>query len=360
MQRKKIGKTRRNRVLPDKDICRVKSIGLKKYAECLVDSPVECKYAISFGYTFFCKNPKRKEIIEGIYKDEQKNMKVDNTNSANSHYAFQQTGRKDNSVFKRNPRILIIDDDPDVRISIKAILQSKNYVVITASDGKQGLKKTRLEKPDLIILDIMLPDQDGFSICRELKENSETLQIPVLILTSLSKKRGESYVDLIAYSHKADGFIEKPVDKDELLFSIEKLLEKNRIEFPKLKKKRTILIVDNNSDFVSELEKVLKANSFEVFVAESGIEAQKIAQAFSPALILLEITLPDMDGYSVCFELKRNPKTLHIPVFIVSNINNKLSNSEYAVRIALEHQADRFIAKPIETEELLKIIMEIF
>jgi CheY-like chemotaxis protein len=88
--------------------------------------------------------------------------------------------------------------------------------------------------------------------------------------------------------------------------------------------------------------------------------AQKIAQAFSPALILLEITLPDIDGYSVCFELKRNPKTLHIPVFIVSSIDNKLSNSEYAVRIAFKHHADRFIAKPIGTKELLKIIMEIF
>ena len=127
-----------------------------------------------------------------------------------------------------NPKILVIDDDSDFRMSIKVILESKDYDVMVASNGREGFTKAKSEKPDLIILDIMLPDGDGFSICRELKENPETFQIPVIILTSMSKKKGNSYADVIAYCHKVDEFMEKPVDKDELLFNVTNLLGKKR------------------------------------------------------------------------------------------------------------------------------------
>ncbi len=258
-----------------------------------------------------------------------------------------------------NFKILLIDDDSDFRTSIQIILESKDYNVSVAANGREGFTKAKSEKPDLIILDIMLPDGDGFSICRELKETPETFQIPVIILTSMSKKKGNSYADVIAYCHKADEFMEKPVEKDELLFKVKKLLKKKRFNLLKLTGKKKILITDCDEDFVSGMEKVLLSNNFEVFVAESGIEAQKMAQAFSPDLILLEITLPDKDGYSICYELKKNPKTSQIPVIIVSSIDNKLVGSDLASRLAKEHRADMYVSKPLEPTELLKTINQI-
>lgn len=258
-----------------------------------------------------------------------------------------------------NPKILLIDDDSDFRKSIQIILESKDYDVSVASNGREGFTKAKSEKPDLIILDIMLPDGDGFSICRELKETPETFQIPVIILTSMSKKKGNSYADVIAYCHKADEFMEKPVEKNELLFNVKKLLKKKKVKFQKLLGKRKILITDCDRDFVSGMEKVLLSSNFEVFVAESGIETQKMAQAFSPDLILLEIALPDKDGYSICYELKKNPKTSQIPVVIVSSIDNKLVSSDFASRLAKEHRADMYVSKPVEPMELLKTINQI-
>jgi DNA-binding response OmpR family regulator len=258
-----------------------------------------------------------------------------------------------------NPKILLIDDDSDFRKSIQIILENKDYNVSLAANGREGFTKAKSEKPDLIILDIMLPDGDGFSICRELKETPETFQIPVIILTSMSKKRGNSYADVIAYCHKADEFMEKPVEKGELLFNIKKLLKKKNIKFQKMTGKKKILITDCDAGFVSGMEKVLLSNNFEVFVAESGIEAQKMAKAFSPDLILLEIALPDKDGYSVCYELKKNPKTSQIPVVIVSSIDNKLVSADFASHLAKEHRADMYVSKPVKPMELLKTINQI-
>ncbi len=254
-----------------------------------------------------------------------------------------------------NHKILLVDDDSDFLFSTKIILENSDYKIITASNGKQGLMKAKSEQPDLIVLDVMLPDYDGFSVCRELKDDPETIQIPVIILTSISKKRDESYADVIAYCHKTDEFLEKPVDKDELLFSIKKLLKKKKTKFSHSGEKRSILIADMDSDFTFELEKVLSAD-YELFIAESGIEALKIARAFLPDLILLEITLPDKDGFSVCYEIKSDSKIHHIPVILVSEINKELTNANFTTRVAFDHKADDFIAKPIKPDQLAEVV----
>ena len=73
-------------------------------------------------------------------------------------------------------------------------------------------------------------------------------------------------------------------------------------------------------------------------------------------LILLEITLPDKDGFSVCYEIKSNPKTHHIPVILVSEINKELTHADFAEKVAFEHKADDFIAKPIKPDRLAKAV----
>lgn len=254
------------------------------------------------------------------------------------------------------PKILVIDDDVDFVKAIDVVLEDQGYRVVTAFNGNEGLKKAKLQKPDLILLDIMLPDIDGFSVCRKLKENPEAGHIPVLILSAISKKRkGEKYAAKIALYHNADGFIEKPIKKEELRERIENLLlDRRGVALGQSKNKRKILIVDDDLDFVSAVEKILKSNKFEVFVAENGIEALKIARAFLPDAVLLDIMLPGKDGYTVCYELKRNPKTHNIPIILVSAIGKELSKPEYAKQIASQHEANGYIGKPIRAEELLK------
>ena len=118
-------------------------------------------------------------------------------------------------------KILLVDDEPELVEMVKTRLEANNYEVITASDGKQALDKVRKEKPDLIILDILLPRMDGYNVCGLLKTDIKYNKIPVIMLTVKSqesdKKKGEEA--------GAEAYIIKPFEAQELLEEIQKLLK---------------------------------------------------------------------------------------------------------------------------------------
>ena len=127
----------------------------------------------------------------------------------------------------RQARILIVDDDPVFLESTKVVLESKNYQVITALDGDEGLQKVRDEKPDLVLLDIIMPTQDGFHVCQQIKKDPKLADIPVIILTSFAKYKGETNIPVSAgLELEAEGYIDKPVSPDELLRSVGEMLKK--------------------------------------------------------------------------------------------------------------------------------------
>ena len=124
-------------------------------------------------------------------------------------------------------RILIVDDDPDLVDAISMILKSKHYEVIVAYGGVEGLEKTKTEKPDLIVLDVMMPDKDGYTVCKELKADSVLCEIPVLLLTAVV-----SHISTPRFSHQmgmeteADDYLDKPVEPVELVKRVEALLSR--------------------------------------------------------------------------------------------------------------------------------------
>ena len=124
-------------------------------------------------------------------------------------------------------RILVIDDDPLFVETTKTILESKDYQIITAFDGDEGLQKARDEEPDLILLDIIMPTQDGFHVCEQIKRNPQLADIPVIILTSFARKKGETNIPVSAgFQLEAEGYLDKPVDPNELLAYVGKMLGK--------------------------------------------------------------------------------------------------------------------------------------
>ncbi len=121
-------------------------------------------------------------------------------------------------------RILIIDDEKDLTELLKVRLELLGYVVTIANAGRIGLGKARVEKPDLILLDVMLPDLDGYTILREIRKDNETKDIPVLMLTA---KEEEKIGDLF-YLQRVSGFVQKPFEEKELLYKIKIALAKPR------------------------------------------------------------------------------------------------------------------------------------
>ncbi|MFA5316456.1 MAG: response regulator [Dehalococcoidales bacterium] len=123
-------------------------------------------------------------------------------------------------------KILLVDDDTVFVEAIKTILE-KQYQVVTALDGDEGLVKARQEKPDLILLDIIMPTKDGFHVCKQLKADEELASTPVIMLTSFAQHRGETKIPVSAgLELEAEGYIDKPVSPDELLRQVGEMLNK--------------------------------------------------------------------------------------------------------------------------------------
>ncbi len=124
-------------------------------------------------------------------------------------------------------KILIVDDDPDFVETTKLVLESKPYEVVTAQDGNEGIVKARQEKPDLIILDIIMPVKDGFNAAEEIKKDAELSKIPVIILTSFSENVGSTTLSRSqGLTLDTEDYIDKPVAPDDLLKRVDKLLNK--------------------------------------------------------------------------------------------------------------------------------------
>ncbi len=117
-------------------------------------------------------------------------------------------------------RILLIDDHQTVFRLLEAIVRIKGYTLLYAENGQQGIVMARQEQPDLILLDVMMPDIDGFKVCQYLKENEDTKEIPIMFLTA----RGADGDLELGRKAGADGFMTKPFQTIEVLKQIERLL----------------------------------------------------------------------------------------------------------------------------------------
>ena len=130
-----------------------------------------------------------------------------------------------------NAKILIVDDDLDIIKALKVTLESENYNVVTASDRVAGMEKVRAERPDLILLDVMMSTwQDGFEMARELKNNdSQAIKnTPILMLTGVEGKTGIDFKSTAGDPTwcPVEGFLNKPVEPDVLLAEVKKILQK--------------------------------------------------------------------------------------------------------------------------------------
>jgi CheY-like chemotaxis protein len=132
----------------------------------------------------------------------------------------QQGGRK---------KILILDDEPDVVTYLETLLQDNGYDTVSARDGSEGMEKTIREKPDLITLDISMPEKSGIRFYRELKESPDLASIPVVIVTAVTGYGGkpedfQKFISSRKHVPPPEGFVAKPIDRAEFLKEIGNLL----------------------------------------------------------------------------------------------------------------------------------------
>ena len=126
-------------------------------------------------------------------------------------------------------KILVVDDDPDILEAISMILESQGYKVVTARDGVEGLATLKAEKPELMILDLLMPKMDGFAVCKELQDSrwAKYKDIPILILTSVREEASRRRYELeTGLELDVDDYVEKPVSPDTLLERVGRLIKR--------------------------------------------------------------------------------------------------------------------------------------
>lgn len=171
-----------------------------------------------------------------------------------------------------NASILVVDDDDSIRSLLQQELSDAGYLIEQASNGKEALESVRKNKPDLIILDVMMPEMNGFDVAAILKNDPQTMDIPIIILSVVQDK-------IRGYRIGVDRYLTKPIDTAQLFTEVGALLEQG-------KSKRKVMIVDEDSAAIRSLTEVLEAKGYHV-VESDGQQLLENAIAAQPDIIIL-------------------------------------------------------------------------
>ena len=169
--------------------------------------------------------------------------------------------------------------------------------VVTAASGEEGLRWARELRPDAITLDVMMPGMDGWAVLSALKADPDVAEIPVIMLTIVDDRN-------LGYALGASDYLTKPIDRERLV-SV-------------LKQHRPVLVVDDDAEVRQLLRRMLESEGFAVVEAENGRVALERLRGESPSLILLDLMMPEMDGFEFVAELRRHEGWRAIPIVVIT------------------------------------------
>ncbi len=197
---------------------------------------------------------------------------------------------------------LIIDDEPAARNLIAKALAEAGLASMQAASGAEGIAVAREHRPDAIILDIIMPHQDGWSVLRTLKSDPELCTIPVILATILADRE-------LGLSLGAVEYLTKPIDTDKLIRTIEACGGGNR----------DVLVIDDDQASREFLRRILVKRNWKVHEAGDGIRGLEMMKRLLPRLVLLDLLMPEMDGFQTLSEMQRIPELQNIPVVVVTS-----------------------------------------
>jgi CheY-like chemotaxis protein len=199
--------------------------------------------------------------------------------------------------------LLVIDDDPTVRELLQRALSKEGWQVASASGGEEGLRLAKALHPVAIALDVLMPGMDGWSVLTALKADPALADIPVIMFTFVDDKN-------LGYALGAVDYLIKPVDRDRLIT----LLAKYRRVTPS----HRVLIVEDDGVTRELLCRLLENEGWTVSAAENGRVALERLATEQPELILLDLMMPEMDGFEFIVELHKHDTWQRLPIVVVT------------------------------------------
>jgi len=229
--------------------------------------------------------------------------------------------------------ILVVEDDAEIAELIRMMLAERGHRVTVAANGTDALRLAREERPDLIALDLMLPDLNGLEVLQILRRQPETADIPVIVVSVLLEQEQARRLGVVSY-------ITKPLEEDKLIEAVEQVMTH----------KGTILVVDDDREILALLQHSLTAGGYTVRAIDRGEQVLPWARRLRPSLILLDLRMPGMSGTEVLEELKRDPRTAEIPVLVMTAYGK---DEERLAQRLKALGALKLIDKPFSVDELV-------
>ena len=202
--------------------------------------------------------------------------------------------------------VLVIDDDPTARELIANLLQEAGFSVVTAAGGREGLKRAEEIRPIAITLDVLMPDIDGWTVLAALRGNPELANIPVVMATIVDQQRKGMALG-------AAGYLTKPIDRDRL----NALLR----PYQAMWRDTRVLLVEDDSIQRERIRSWLEPQQWRISEAGNGRMALDRLMDEVPDIILLDLMMPEMDGFQVITALQNHPKWREIPVIVITALD---------------------------------------
>ncbi|WP_235526301.1 response regulator [Nostoc piscinale] len=204
-----------------------------------------------------------------------------------------------------SPLVLVCDDDPDISNELQTLLQKGGYRVVTVATGKEAIATASSQQPDVILLDLLMPEMNGWQTMAILKERTDTQHIPIVICSVYqSDTNNKPITDFVDW-------VSKPVQKSYLLQSLKQVVAKPS-------KRARILIVEDDNDLAQLLITLFERHDIETCLAQTGREAIHLSQELHPDLLILDLILPESDGFMVIDWLRQHNHLCTMPVVVYS------------------------------------------
>jgi two-component system cell cycle sensor histidine kinase/response regulator CckA len=211
----------------------------------------------------------------------------------------------------RPPTVLVVEDNPLTRKMLRLTLESEGYKVLEAGDRAGALARAQELRPDLVVLDYVLPDTDGLTLLAEVRQLAQAPGLPALVLTGMVSRLDELAVEAGRFTQ----VLSKPIEPSRLV----EFAQVHLAARPDGGRERTVLVVDDEPLNLRLAGLRLEHAGYEVVKAGSGAEGLEKAREHPPDAILSDVLMPAMDGFAFCREVRRDPRLAQVPLVLVSS-----------------------------------------
>jgi signal transduction histidine kinase/CheY-like chemotaxis protein len=254
----------------------------------MMGGDIDVESTLGEGATFTLRIPRVARIASQEEREEQ---------AAASEWTPPKRHRPD------HPRVLVVDDDQTARELMRVMLAKEGYDVVTAASGREGLELARKLNPSVITLDVIMPGLDGWDFLKEIKSDEATASIPVIMATILEQPdRG--------FALGASEYLTKPIDRERLKQLLQKYHPEGRMP--------EVLVVEDDPAARSILHGIFTDNGWTVTEAENGSVGIDRLTSVKPDLIVLDLLMPEMDGFEFLEKLRQLPNLGTVPVVVLT------------------------------------------